>query len=432
MQNKKYIKIESQGIIDPQAFTLIGASTKRLDDTKIGFFGSGLKYSISYLLRNSIDFKVFADYNEIKFECESVTFREQSFEVISVNGEKTSMTTEMGIDWEPWFIIREIYCNAIDEGEGKISIVENIVPEEDKTVFYIRLTKEFQEIFNDWDEYFSEGRKDLMYFDNEGSQIYSSKNKLIVYRKGIKCFSIDQPSIFNYDMTWININESRTIKDEHDFKWTLRTYFQELNDVNIIRQLITLINNNWEKGLYWQYGSAKYSTAWLDAIGDKILIPYESAGLWNEMYTSSPYSYLTLPNDMVEGLKKAFADKIKIIGDSDGVSANGEFKQVINLNKRQQAMMNDAISFLKDCNYDIKYPVKVVEFIKKGVLGQAKDNTILLSVRLFDLGKRELVSTFIEEQEHLVTGYNDESREFQNHFINKMISLMEDLNNKYL
>ena len=61
MQNK-FIKIESKGNIDPQAFVLLGASTKRDDESKIGFFGSGLKYSIAYLLRNNIEFKVFSEY----------------------------------------------------------------------------------------------------------------------------------------------------------------------------------------------------------------------------------------------------------------------------------------------------------------------------------------------------------------------------------
>ena len=45
---KKYIKIESKGIIDPQAFILLGASTKRADDSKIGFFGSGRQDRILY------------------------------------------------------------------------------------------------------------------------------------------------------------------------------------------------------------------------------------------------------------------------------------------------------------------------------------------------------------------------------------------------
>ena len=53
----KYLKIVNKGEIYEKAFTLIGASTKRGDDSKIGFFGSGLKYAMAVLLRNEIHFK---------------------------------------------------------------------------------------------------------------------------------------------------------------------------------------------------------------------------------------------------------------------------------------------------------------------------------------------------------------------------------------
>ena len=39
----KYLKISNKGEIDPNAFRLRGASTKRNDEMKIGFFGIGLK-----------------------------------------------------------------------------------------------------------------------------------------------------------------------------------------------------------------------------------------------------------------------------------------------------------------------------------------------------------------------------------------------------
>src|ERR1700733_10667999 len=96
----KWIKIVSQGIIDPKAFHFIDASTKRDDKTKIGFFGSGLKYSLAYLLRNKINFRVFSDFKEFSFTTEATPFRgDKWFDVICIDGIPTSLTTEMGIDW---------------------------------------------------------------------------------------------------------------------------------------------------------------------------------------------------------------------------------------------------------------------------------------------------------------------------------------------
>ena len=57
-KTKKYILVQNDEEIDILAFNLIGASTKRDDDNKIGFFGSGLKYSLAYALRNNIEIKI--------------------------------------------------------------------------------------------------------------------------------------------------------------------------------------------------------------------------------------------------------------------------------------------------------------------------------------------------------------------------------------
>ena len=63
----KTIKITSYGEIDIRAFSKMGASSKRQDGSKIGMFGSGLKYSLAFLLRNKIPFRVFSGYREVKF-----------------------------------------------------------------------------------------------------------------------------------------------------------------------------------------------------------------------------------------------------------------------------------------------------------------------------------------------------------------------------
>jgi len=112
---KKYILIQNDGEIEVNSFELIGASTKRGDEGKIGFFGSGLKYSIAYMMRNNISFKVFSGANELKFTTVKESFRNSSFDRICINGKETSYTITMGPTWtEDWFVLREIYCNALD------------------------------------------------------------------------------------------------------------------------------------------------------------------------------------------------------------------------------------------------------------------------------------------------------------------------------
>jgi len=431
----KFIKIESKGIIESGAFTLLGASTKKGDDTKIGFFGSGLKYSIAWLLRNKIEFKVFAEYSEILFTTKSVSFREKEFGVICIDGKETSLTTEMGgSDWKPFSIIRELYCNAIDEGDAEISIVDKgmCVPVEDKTVFYIQVTEQFKEVLDNWDNYFSENRKDLVYSDADFNQIYAGSDKTIIYRKGIRCFYLEQRATFNYDLSWVAINESRVIADDHDFKWKLREFLQKNKDKKVIAQLLNTINKTWEKSFSWQYGSGFYSNTWLEVIGRKALVPYENAGFWSETIEESPIDYLIIPSSMIDSLKERFLDKIRVVGDVEGVSGSGEFRVIEQISKKQQYLLDESVAFLTEAGYIIKYPIKIVVFTRQVQLGQAIDGTILLSEKLFDTGRKEIASCIIEEQEHLVTGFQDESRQFQTHFINKYLTSLEEKIGKFL
>ena len=82
----KYILIENEGEIEINSFELIGASTKREDDTKIGFFGSGLKYSIAYMMRKNISFRVFSGRTELIFTTIPETLKDQSFAKRCIGG----------------------------------------------------------------------------------------------------------------------------------------------------------------------------------------------------------------------------------------------------------------------------------------------------------------------------------------------------------
>ena len=89
-------------------------------------------------------------------------------------------------------------------------------------------------------------------------------------------------------------------------------------------------------------------------------------------------------------------------------------------------LLKDCLQFLHECEYPLSNDIDVVEFSQNEVLGLAEDDKILLSSKLFELGKKEIVRTIVEEQEHLRTGYGDNTRAFQNHWINLFISEKEN------
>jgi len=433
----KIIKITSKGEIDERAFSLLGASSKRDDNTKIGMFGSGLKYSLAYLLRKEIKFKVFSGYREVKFTTEEEIFRDKSFNRIYVNGKETSLTTDMGMDWQHWFVMREIYCNALDESEGSITIeeinsFEDIAPIEDFTSFFISVDEDFNTIINNWDDYFSEKRKDLIFHDEEFNQIYAGGEKVLIYRKGIRCHSNESTkALFHYDMSWIEINESRIIADDYEFRYNLVKFLKTIKDEKVVHRILYNVNDYWEKYLFWDC-SWSFNDSWKNVIGDKYLIPYETAGLWDEEMKLLKGGYVVLPNSMIKSLKITFGTDIKVIGENGVNDSKGDKKVIEILDKKQSFMIKEATTFLKEAGFDIKYPIKIVKFHNPNVLGQADDSIIYLSEKLFNMGKRKLAAVIIEENEHNSTGWGDETREFQSHFIDLYLSSLEDKVGIYL
>lgn len=211
-----YITIKNKGLIVEEDLFLIGSSTKREDDSKIGMFGSGWKYALAWFLRNQCTITIYSGTTKIDINTVTVNHRNMKVKVITINGKQTSLTTEMGMKWTGWMAIREVIANAIDEGEFQLEIDGSLQPSEDTTTIYIGVNDELKEVINNYDNYFSFNRKDGIVFTNtyrDGDVTFYLKDTLSgmnVYRKGIKCFEDNvKNTYFDIDISNADINESR-------------------------------------------------------------------------------------------------------------------------------------------------------------------------------------------------------------------------------
>lgn len=420
----KYIKITNEGLIDKKAFTLMGASTKRSDDKKIGFFGSGLKYSIAVLLKHKNDFKIFSGLEEIKLTTKKVTFREVSFDVICINGRKTNLTTDMGPSWEEWFAIREIYCNAIDEVNHTIDVVEEIDPEENKTSFFVSITPSMEKLLNNWDNYFSSKREDLVCW-NAGTRLYNSNRPLIVYRKGVQCFTSNRNSLYHYDLSWVKINESRVVEDSWTLLWDLPKKIAAMADTKVINNFFNNIFSTYEEQMCWE-GVLEFNSLWLDVIGDRKIIDVNIAGYFREKILSE--DCLILPSNLIRGLKRTFGDKIIVLGQADH---SGEFI-VIDKEPKSILLLDQCMAFFKESGFIIKYPIKIAIFTDAKTWGTTRKEEIILSTTVFDQGKKKIVETILEEVFHIESQARDCTRSFQNHLITQFVTLLEEKTKIYL
>ncbi len=136
--------------------------------------------------------------------------------------------------------------------------------------------------------------------------------------------------------------------------------------------------------------------------------------------------YVVLPSKMVFGLSLRFRDLEVMFTNrkGKGVPTFREFEQT----KKIDFLLKDVVKTLEEMQYNIKFPVEVVDFHNKDILGKADidENKIYISWRAFDMGRRQIAEILIEEQEHINTHNSDETRAFQNRWINLFLSEKEE------
>jgi len=412
----KYLKIQSKGEIEVQALSLMGASTKRDNPNSIGEWGSGGKYSISTMLRNNVDFKIFSGTTPVNITTETVSLRDKEFKKILINGEQTSLTTEMGgKDWDNSFsYIREIYSNALDEDtDATLSVVENLEGEIGYTTYFIEFNESVEDFYNNIFDYFCSKNPNVL-FSNKYISVYNSKDGLRLFRKGILCkHEQKDKSVFNYNSPDFKINESRVLSDTFSARYTIGQGWKTCNSPEHILILLRSISGAntglFEHSIVW--GSMEnFSSSWYEALKDKTLLGLEHL----EMFEEESKNAIILPFELIRTLKSQFED-LHVLGVSS--KSNGAFKEEKPSDKLVNKVL-DAINLLMSTNYKTRYNnpiIKYVKFSKTDILAQAIDGDIYLSVKLDTLGVEEIAKIIIEENEHNLTGYEDKTRTFQNH-----------------
>ena len=411
----KYLKIQNEGIIDIRLVALMGGTTKSKDEYKIGQFGTGLKYTLAYLFRNNLSFKVFAGMEEVQLHTEIENIRGEDFEIICINGQRTSITTKMGEDWQAWMIIRELWCNALDEGGAAREVTTVFTPEENSTQFYIQVDTLFNEVINNWGNYFIHNQEPLC--ETNSYKIYGGGEALRIYKQGVLIYQDEkQKSLFSYDVRNANINELREFKGtpKMEVAWALSQANTKVAEYFL--EHITKSHYEGSEDMDYEWYQPKWSEAWREVLGTAKLIHPKAVEDAQAMgITIDTASLIIVPKCVFKALTKQF----------DGISSlriaakAGEFHE--HFDPQVESKINQACAILDHCGYIVHPELKFVYgfFEDKRVLAKVNmdKKEVLLSNTLVQKSLFDIVATLIEENEHFNTGLSDESRAFQQHFI---------------
>lgn len=421
----KYLQIKSKGEMALEALSLIGASTKKGNKKVIGFFGSGLKYSISAMLRQKIRFLIFSGVKQIEVTTEKKVFGGIEFNQIFLNGKETSLTDSMGgNDWDgAWPFIREIYSNALDEGEATLTVVEadDVIPEDGYTTYFMQINPDIEEIINNFSQYFVTRSKHV-YADKGSNYLHSPGGKgLRIYRKGIIVYhEKDTKAEFHYDLDKAQINESRVLNSVWGAQDIIGKMFESCTDEAIIIQFMQGLSKanagTFEHScILSSYAESSASSEFIKYCRKGKFYPVEIEFM---LEPSEKEGRLSLPLDILKRMLKA-CSTCDILGLTTGEDGQSEHMYVL-VDKPEEALtvkIDEALDILKNTTYRsrLTFDIKVCKFKGQNIRGRFHNERCLLSTKLELNSAEEIATIIIEEMEHGHTGYEDKTRSFQNH-----------------
>ena len=418
----RYLKIENNGELDIRLVALMGGSTKTNDRYKIGKFGTGLKYTLAFLFRNNLSFKIFSGESLIDVSIEQETIKDETFDIICINNNRTSITTKMGLDWSAWMILRELWCNALDEGEPvKEQLWDNdsedkLVGTKDKTTFYIQINAEIEKVLENWGDYFIQNEQPM--FEDEDYGIYQNDGRLKLYKQGVLIYQHPEvDSLFKYDIKNADINELR------EFKGTVSlSVLNALANPNkeTVSYFLANVKEKHYEGTEMDYEwYTSFCDIWKETIGDSKVGYYSSSSeRQSENKAAENISeVIKLPKKIYKALTKQF-EGIGAVAVSDH---NHEFFQVKDnfMSKR----IEDILCKLIDSSYEYDTNIKFITgvFEEKVYAGtNKKENSVLISNTCSNMDEEKLTAIIVEKIETLKVGRDFLKDHFLSLFIKKL------------
>lgn len=373
--------------IDLNAIALMGVSVK-VGTSPIGFFGTGLKFSIATLLRTGHEVTLIRNGETIPFSVDHETIRGEAFDRVRMGDERLGFTTKLGRTWEPWQAYRELYCNCVDE-QGSIN---DFAPEVEYGTIFAVNGEGIEQCHRNRHEIFLSTKPIAAIADCE---IHSGAGVNAYYR-GVKAHKHGRHALFTYNvLAKLDLTEDRTIKHASLLEHYAEQAVANCDDEDLIQTALMAPEGTFEQGFDYSGICWKPSDAFM-AVAFRLRANSHcnraAVKLWQK------YANITLAYDEVS--TDAFEDEM--------------IARAMALVARLGAHLT-------------RHDFIIVEGLGEGVFGTVRDQRILLARRTLDMGHRFVASTLYEEWLHKTEGLADQSRDLQNLLFERLFAVVERL-----
>jgi hypothetical protein len=375
----------NSGDLDLNALATMGVNVKQTE-TAFGHFGTGLKYAIATLLRTGHKIELYTNGAWHHIGTSLTYIRDKPFQLITLDSRPLGFTTELGKNWKVWQAYRELRCNAQDEPDARI-YASAYQPTPGETTFIVR-GSEIETIHENAADFFLNS---VPLASTNFAEIHSNRNSRLFYQ-GVCVYMLEEkPSLFTYNLTKKQIlTEDRTLASTWNLPHELGSAVNALTD----KKLVTEILLAGEKFYESDFRFYALSPMLLEIVAENKDNPRLN-------YTAREAWISTVDAAMVYTTAKLSSYEEKLVAEACDIC------RII------------APTFTED--------FLIVETLGPDCLGQYRPNEkqIVISREAITQGVTILAGTLYEEWAHKYLEFEDMSRPFQNHLINRLVSFAQ-------
>lgn len=235
MTRTNTLLFSNPGLIDVTSITTMGVSVK--PPNSFGRFGTGLKYSIANILRNGGSITILSGKDHYTFSTLEKVIRGKSFSIVTMNDVPLGFTTELGKHWEPWMVLRELWCNAKDEG-GKTEILplgETFFPPKSDETHILVEWDDLLEVWNNRDDVIL---TDAPSYEGPFLEVFFGETNF-VFHHGVRVFESHLKFLNRYNIRQeLFLTEDRTVSSSWQILNILRDFFLQTNEVELLKEVL--------------------------------------------------------------------------------------------------------------------------------------------------------------------------------------------------